>query len=225
MPDLLDFGGAPLMEFASRRLGGKIRAAATAVRYQDGAVLHAHGDDKPGLSIVRSGAVRFGLVDADGTYIATSLLGEGHCFGEATLFAGRARTHDAVAVGETVIEQIDKARFDRLFDQEPDLARALLNATTRRLYSALDFMDDLRRLPLPARTAKLILSMARSAQRDGYVECNQADLAFTLGVSRVSIGKALAILQDEKLVILGYGRIDIPDTARLHAWIARRAVS
>lgn len=223
MPDLLDFGGAPLMEFASRRLRGKIRAAATAVRYQDGAILHAHGDDKPGLSIVRSGAVRFGLVDADGTYIATSLLGEGHCFGEATLFAGRARTHDAVAVGETVIEQIDKARFDRLFDQEPDLARALLNATTRRLYSALDFMDDLRRLPLPVRTAKLVALMANSAKQDGSIACNQADLAFTLGVSRVSVGKALGDLQKEGILKLGYGKIDIPSRARLHEWIADRS--
>ncbi|MEM9619028.1 MAG: Crp/Fnr family transcriptional regulator [Pseudomonadota bacterium] len=223
MPDLLDFGGAPLMEFASRRLRGKIHAAATAVRYHDGAVLHAHGDDKPGLSIVRSGAVRFGLVDADGTYIATSLLGMGHCFGEATLFAGRKRTHDAVAIGETVIEQIDKARFDRLFDQEPDLARALLNATTRRLYSALDFMDDLRRLPLPVRTAKLVASMANSAKQDGSVACNQADLAFTLGVSRVSVGKTLGDLQNAGILKLGYGKIDIPNRARLHEWIAERS--
>ncbi|MEO1240379.1 MAG: Crp/Fnr family transcriptional regulator [Pseudomonadota bacterium] len=223
MPDLLDFGGAPLMEFASGRLRRGIRAAATAVRYQDGAVLHAHGDDKPGLSIVRSGAVRFGLVDADGTYIATSLLGAGHCFGEATLFAGRARTHDAVAVGETIIEQIDKARFDRLLDQEPDLARALLKATTRRLYSALDFMDDLRRLPLPVRTAKLVALMANSAEQDGSVACNQADLAFTLGVSRVSVGKALGDLQKEGILKLGYGKIDIPSRARLHEWIADRS--
>ncbi len=223
MPDLLDFGGAPLMEFAPRRLREKIRATATAVRYQDGAVIHAHGDDKPGLSIVRSGAVHFGLVDADGTYIATSLLGVGHCFGEATLFAGRARTHDAVAVGDTVIDQIDKARFDRLFDQEPDLARALLNATTRRLYSALDFMDDLRRLPLPVRTAKLVALMANSAKQDGSIACNQADLAFTLGVSRVSVGKALGDLQKEGILKLGYGKIDIPSRARLHEWIADRS--
>lgn len=223
MPDLLDFGGAPLMEFASERLRRKIRTAATAVRYQDGAILHAHGEDKPGLSIVRSGAVRFGLMDADGTYIATSLLGTGHCFGEATLFAGRARTHDAIAVGDTVIEQIDKARFDRLLDREPDLARALLKATTRRLYSALDFMDDLRRLPLPVRTAKLVALMANSAKQDGSIACNQADLAFTLGVSRVSVGKALGDLQNAGILKLGYGKIDIPSRARLHEWIADRS--
>ena len=219
MPDLLDFGGVPLMEFASERLRVKIRAAATAVKYCDGALLHVHGDAKPGLSIVKTGAVRFGLVDANGTYIVTSVLGAGHCFGEATLFAGRARTHDATAVGETIIDQIDKARVDKLLDREPELARALLVATTRRLYSALDFMDDLRRLPLPVRTAKLIASMVRSAQQDGYVECNQADLAFTLGVSRVSIGKVLGDLQQAGLLKLGYGQIEIPNRARLYDWI------
>ena len=219
MPDILDFGGIPLLDLISEPLKRRIRATATAVRYRDGAFVHSHGDEKPGLSIVQSGAIRFGIVDADGTYVSTSLLGAGHCFGEATLFANRPRTHDAVAIGETVIDQIDKPSFDRLFDREPELARTLLEATTQRLYSVLDFMDDLRRLPLILRTAKLIATMARSAKLKRYIECNQIDLALTLGVSRVSIGKALAELQKEELITLGYGKIEIPNQARLFEWI------
>ncbi len=223
MPDILDFGGTPLLDLISDTLRDKIRASATAIRYSNGAFVHAHGDDKPGLSIVQSGAVRIGLVDTDGTYVATSVLGAGHCFGEATLFADRPRTHDAVAVGETIIDQIDKRSIDRLLENEPELARALLKATTQRLYSVLDFMDDLRRLPLILRTAKLIRTMARSAKLDGIVECNQVDLAFTLGVTRVSIGKALAALQEAGIIKLGYGKIEIPHQARLNDWILQRS--
>ncbi|MEZ5894465.1 MAG: Crp/Fnr family transcriptional regulator [Parvularculaceae bacterium] len=223
MADLLDFGGRPLASLLPERLAARLSAAATVVDYEDGETIQSRGDPKPGLSIIRSGAVRFAIPGSDGSYIATSVLGPGHCFGEATLFAHLPRVQDAIAAGPTIVEQIPKTRFDRIFDEEPALARIMLEATTQRLYSVLDFLDDLRRLPLPMRAAKLIAGMARSAKHEGEVECNQSDLAFTLGVSRVSIGKALSELQDAGLITLGYGRIGVPDKKRLHAWIAARS--
>ena len=223
MADLLDFGTAPLVSLLPEVLSARLSAAASVVEYEDGKTIHSRGDVKPGLSIVRSGAVRFANPGADGSYVTTSILGEGHCFGEATLFARSPRAYDAIAVGDTVIEQISKTRFDRIFDEEPELARILLIAMTQRLYSALGFLDDLRRLPLDMRTAKMIARMARSAKQSGEVECNQADIAFTLGVSRVSIGKALGSLQDEGVIVLGYGRIGVPDLALLDRWIEERS--
>ena len=223
MADLLDFGARPLVALLPDALAARLSAAATVVDYDDGETIHSRGDMKPGLSIVRSGAVRFAIPGADGSYLSTSVLGPGHCFGEATLFAQLPRTHDAIAVGATVIEQIPKARFDRIFDEEPMLARALLEATTQRLYAVLDFLDDLRRLPLPVRVAKLILRMAQSAKQSNEVECSQSDIAFTLGVSRVSIGKVLAQLEGERLLALGYLRISVPDLHRLNDWITARS--
>ncbi len=222
MADLLDFGSTPLLSLLPAAIAARLSAAASVVEYDDGETIHSRGDVKPGLSIIRSGAVRFANPGADGSYVTTSVLGEGHCFGEATLFARLPRAYDAIAVGETVIEQIAKPRFDRIFNEESDLARALVIAVTRRLYSVLDFLEDIRRLPLDIRTAKLIAGMEQSARQEGAVECSQSDLAFTLGVSRVSIGKALARLQDEGLITLGYGRIAVQDRKSLHDWVAAR---
>ncbi|PQA85957.1 Crp/Fnr family transcriptional regulator [Hyphococcus luteus] len=222
MADLLDFDSRPLLSLLPEGLAARLSAAATPVDYDDGETIHSRGDDKPGLSIIQSGAVRFAIPGADGSYITTSILGPGHCFGEAILFAHLPRAYDAIAVGETRVEQISKPRFDRIFDEEPALARLMLEATTQRLYAVLEFLDDVRRLPLLVRTAKMIAGMARSAKNAEEVECSQSDLAFTLGVSRVSIGKALSGLQDERLIVLGYGRIGVPDRAALDQWIADR---
>ena len=222
MADLLDFGSTPLLSLLPEGIAGRLSAAASVVEYYDGETIHSRGDAKPGLSIIRSGAVRFANPGVDGSYVTTSILGEGHCFGEATLFARLPRAYDAIAEGQTVIQQITKTRFDRIFNEEPELARALVVAMTQRLYSVLDFLEDVRRLPLDVRTAKLIYGMERSAKHSGAVECSQSDLAFTLGVSRVSIGKALARLQDEGLIDLGYGRIGVPDRENLSDWIAER---
>ncbi|GJL95995.1 MAG: hypothetical protein DHS20C05_24000 [Hyphococcus sp.] len=223
MPDLLEFGGWALSDLLSEPLRAQLSSVANHVRYHDGKLIHSRGEVKPGLSIIQTGAVRFANPGIDGAYATTSTLGAGHCFGEATLFARLPRTYDAIAVGDTVIEQITKPKFDRLFVAEPELARALLISTTRRLYGALEFLDDLRNLPLDVRTAKLLASMLAASRKEGVVQCTQTDLAFTLGVTRVSVGTALRKLQKEGILTLHYGRIKTPDKNKLYAWLEKRS--
>jgi len=194
------------------------------VRYRDGALIHARGDIKPGLSMVRSGSVRFGNPGQDGSYFVITVMGPGQCFGEFSLFADLPRTHDAVAIGETVVDQISRPAFDAILAAEPELSRIMLTAVTGRLHSAMELIDDMRRLPLPVRTAKLIWQMSRAAPRPpADVRCTQTELAFALGVSRVSSGKALAKLQARGLIELGYRRITIPDGKALAEWIRAHA--
>lgn len=221
MADLL-FSDAPgIVDLMPEALVLRIRAAAKPARYRDGQLIHARGDRQRGLSIVRSGAVRFGNAGEDGSYVTTTVMGPGQSFGEFTLFGDLPRTHDATAVGATVIDSLDHARVNRLLDESPQLWRILMIATTKRLHDALELLDDFRRLPLPALTAKLLLTLPPSKEDPALVECNQADLAFTLGVSRVSIGKALAQLQRAKLLVLGYRTIRITDRAVLKSWLGK----
>ena len=224
MADLLDFGMTALGDLLTPRLAARLREGGTPVRYPDRALIHARGDIKPGLSMVRSGSVRFGNPGSDGSYIVITVMGPGQCFGEFSLFADLPRTHDAVAIGETVVDQISRAAFDAILDEDPELSRVMLTAVTGRLHAAMEMLDDMRRLPLPVRAAKLIWQMSRSSPHpSACVRCTQTELAFALGVSRVSSGKALAVLQKLDLVEPGYGQIGIPDRERLEAWIGARA--
>jgi CRP/FNR family cyclic AMP-dependent transcriptional regulator len=224
MADLL-FSEAPgIVELMSEALLRRVRAAAKSTSYRDGQLIHARGDLQRGLSIVRSGAVRFGNAGEDGSYVTTTVMGPGQSFGEFTLFADLPRTHDATAVGATILDYLDQARFNRLLVEAPELWRILMIATTKRLHDALELLDDFRRLPLPALTAKLLLTLPPSKEDPAVVACNQADLAFTLGVSRVSIGKALAQLQNASLLVLGYRTITIRDRSALKSWLARHRV-
>jgi CRP/FNR family transcriptional regulator, cyclic AMP receptor protein len=224
MADLL-FSDAPAVtDLMSEGLLRRVRAAAKAITYRDGELIHARGDLKPGLSIVRAGAVRFGNAGSDGSYVTTTLMGPGQSFGEFTLFGDLPRTHDAIAVGPTIVDQLDRARVNRLLADTPELWRALMIATTKRLHDAVELLDDFRRLPLPALAAKVLLSLPHSPGDDAVVECNQSDLAFTLGVSRVSVGKALAQLQQAGFLVLGYGTITIVDRAKLERWLAKHRV-
>ena len=98
--------------------------------------------------------------------------------------------------------------------------RALLTITLHRLHFVAEVMDAQRRWPLAVRIAHLLLTSVVDRTNAGHeVSCRQEDLATILGVSRVSIGKALKALQSEGLVIVKYGRILLPDVARLSAWV------
>jgi CRP/FNR family transcriptional regulator, cyclic AMP receptor protein len=217
--DLLQHGSPSLIDLLPQALWAKLVEIGRYEDYADGQRVHARGDDKPGISVVVHGRVVAGVQGADGTFLTTSVMGEGQCFGEFTLFAGLPRTHDISAVGETRILQIKGKPFMALFDAEPLLARSLLTVSLYRTHGLLEFLDDLRRLPLPVHLGKFLLSMAEFAQQKNEIRCNHESLAFTFGVSRVSIGKALKKLDALGLIVLGYGKVGVPDESRLREWV------
>lgn len=220
MTDLLDHQTPQLMRLLPTALAARVEAASRARTYGDGQVVHLRGDRRPGVSIIKAGAVRVGVLGADGSFNTVSVLGPGHCFGEHALFSGLPRTHDVSAVGVTTVLHLDRAAFLRLFDGEPQFARALMTVVSSRASALLQIVDDMRRLSLADRTAKLLASMAPADQTSPTIDCSQSDLGFALGVSRVAIGHALGRLEADGLVERGYGRIRLPDLAALRQRIA-----
>lgn len=211
----------PLLALLPDKTSKALTAIGDKKRFDDGQTIHGRGSQQLGLSIILSGRVRFGVFNVDGDYYQTGLLSEGHCFGEATLFANMPRAYHAEAVGDTVILAIGKKKFEKALDEHPDLARALLSTLTNRLYEALDFTDDLRRLPLDANIAKMLFRIEKiGGFAGGAIPIRQIDLAYSLGVSRVSAGKSLDRLQCDGLIKLGYREINILDRRGLANIIA-----
>ena len=222
MPDLFELGTVPFDRLLPSHLRRALEEVSVTRRYADGELIHGRGDRKPGLSIVRAGAVKMCNYGADGSVVTTAVLGPGQVFGEFTLLTDLPRTHDAIAVGRVAVDQVGRAAYDALVEREPELLRILADSTARRLHAVLELLDDLRRLPLPVLTAKTLLGMARLSTEPGVIHCSQTDLAVTLGVSRVSIGKVLKQLQSAGLLEQRYGRIEMPDSTALADWIAER---
>jgi len=197
-----------------------LEEAEVRVRYRDGELIHARGDRTRGLGIVRAGAVRAGNVGTDGEYLMLGVFGPGQTFGEGALFAGLPRTTDIQASGPTTIGHIDEARMDRLLRDHPELARALLRTLATQLVATLEYVEDLRRLSVTAHVAKLLATMAKMEKKTASLETTQESLAQMLGVTRLSVARALDHLEQEGLLRGGYGRIEIPDVASFRAWVA-----
>lgn len=223
MLDLLTAHAPAFMDLLPEDAANRLKDAATLTSYGDGQLIHNRGDDKPGLSIVHTGAAQAGVLGEDGSFVLTSILGPGQIFGEFTLFAGLPRTHDMTASGPTEIYQLTASRFTALYDSDPAISRALLSSSLARTHLLLEMMDAIRRLPLPARTAKVLVNMMQTTRDQDRFECRQSDLAFTLGVSRMSLNKALKELAEAGLIETGYGVIKLVDRPRLLDWLRRYA--
>lgn len=196
-------------------------AAGSRRAYSDGQMIQERGDTWPGFSIVNTGNIVAGNMGEDGSFLATALLRPGECYGEFAAFLGLPRSHSLWAQGPSEITHIQHGPFMRLFDNDPAISRAVLKLSLLRSYEMLDFLDAQRRLSLPARIARLLLTEVGADSGKTVVKCRQEDLAFMLGVSRVAIGKALKQLAARQLISLGYGQIDLRNVAGLKAWVTR----
>ena len=103
------------------------------------------------------------------------------------------------------------------FDDEPQLARQMLEITANRLQmsgkreSALAFMDA------QARLARLLLELEEDEQDKGYVTISQDELAHRTGLIRQTVAKALGKWRRAGWLITGRGRILILNRKKLEA--------
>ena len=196
-----------------------VLASSVLINYSDGQLIHTRGELKPGLSVVRKGAVHVGVNGTDGTFVMVASLGPGECFGEFTLFTDLPRTHDVSSVGESEVYQLSKAKFETLHQKHPSIAHALLSTTLTRTHILLEMLDAIRRLPILERTAKTLLSMSYSLGGSNVLRSRQDQLAQTLGVTRVSLSKALKQLSQLGLIEVGYRKITIANQSGLMKWV------
>ncbi|OJJ11504.1 Crp/Fnr family transcriptional regulator [Alphaproteobacteria bacterium AO1-B] len=220
MAGSLDHGSLKFLDLLSPEVQSEIKGIEVRRTYQDGQMVHSSGDNGDRLIIVRSGAIRLGRVEASGKEAMLAVLGPGHVIGLIGVLTGRNRTQNAVAAGETTIGLVNKADFLAMMEKRPEIAGAILPMALDRLTIAFSIVDDIRLLNLTAFTASLLLkNLPEESAISGVLNWNQTELAAAVGVSRVSVGKALKKLEQKKLVLLRYGAIEVPDTKALSEWI------
>lgn len=218
--DRLDFGLKPLSDYLSEAVAAEVRRRAKRRSFADKQALHTRGDDQARLCIVVDGKVRFGRFQHDGSFKLLAMLGPGAHYGDVAL-QRQAFTQNVYACGRAEIDVIDAAMLETLLRDLPELAVALWRCNTARLNAVLELYDDARTLTVTARLAKVIyVHLGRGALANG-VACLQSDLAELLGVSKVSVGKAMRDLEQAGLVQSGYRQIIVPNKSKLKAWLRK----
>ena len=142
----------------------------------------------------------------------------GQHFGDILMLESELRTHNAIAVGDVTIDHYDAAAFAQLMARNEVLV-ALYKIAGLRLGRALAMVDDLRTVPREGHLAKLLLSLAPTADAQGKIACVQEDLAGILGASPMTLAKALTKLRNDGLIETGYRYVRILDQRGLRRWL------
>ena len=191
--------------------------AADLVHLRRGAMLFRQGDPVraagSGFYGLAAGTIKISTLRQDGREAILAVLEPGNWFGEISLIDGSPRTHDATALSALDVLVMPPEAFaqqmqGRVFSHA---IAALLAARVRGLYG---LMEDATLRDLRARVARRLLVLARgdatqSAQLRHRVSLPQEALAMMLGVTRQTLSKELNALAEERVIALGYGRIEL----------------
>lgn len=209
MIDPIDFSPITFLNLLPAGLAQHVREISEHKRYLKGQQIEQRGSVSTHISIIHSGLVRLGVDNVDGSRFNISVLGSGNSFGELSMFLKQPIRHDAHAETDLELYRLSACKINQLIEIEPKFSKALLKVAYARFDSMLNYVGDSIRQSIDVRTAKLIIDISKGSNKQNQIVCRQIDLGHALGVSRVTIGKALKGLQDQGLIEIGYGKITI----------------
>lgn len=189
---------------------------------RDETVFH-QGDPGSALYVIASGGVKVVLPSPDaGESAILATLGPGDFFGELALLDGGAHSASVIALEPMEALVLSRSDFERLFDTQPGLRRALVASLARELRRLTGHVEALHFLGLRERLALRLAALAgidASGRSEDEVRSSwpytQGELAGMVGGSRESVNRLLADFSGRGIVRIERNVLVVPNPRRL----------
>lgn len=178
-----------------------------------GAWAQSEGDEQTGVTLVVEGAVQMMCAAPGGREVLFGQAGPGVALGQTLRFGGGPRLVTLICVEESVLLVIPDHALTRIAADHPALWQAVAALVYLQLRGALMIAAEAVALPPRQRLASRLDMMARTGGPS--LRMNQQALAEMLGLSRKTVNGYLLGFQRAGLLTVGYGRIEVRDTAGL----------
>jgi len=197
---------APIFEgLATEELDALLAITATR-RLRAGEVLFRKGAEGSSLFGVLKGRLRIWASGADGKELTFRYAEPGDLVGEMALLDPAPRSATVEAVPASELLTLDRREFMPFLIKHPRVAVNLAALMVRRVRALSDQLEDSLLLPLPARVAKKLLSLAKTYGKrtpEGLLidlELPQQQLGDLVGATRESMNKVLRGFSEQGLV-------------------------
>lgn len=205
----IDYSISKFTAFTDDSTLAQIQGVAESVNFKKGDPIEIRGKPADHIFLIDEGLVQLGINGIDGSQFNLARLGPGHTFGELCYFLNCNVIYDATAESDVLLQKLSRANIDHLMTSSLRFSKALMAVSCMRIQTMLSYIGDTLGMSLLARVAKQILSVSEGADNADIINLRQVDLAHSLGVSRVSIGKVLKELSGQELILIGYGKLEI----------------
>ena len=170
---------------------------------------------------VLEGLVKLSSVSPEGKPVTFTGVPAGGWFGEGSLLKNEPRRYDAVALRDCVVACIPRNTFHFLLDSSFSFNRFVLKQLNERLGQIIGMVESDRLLRPEPRVAHEIAALFNKQLypwTQTRLEISQEELANLVGLSRQRVNRALHRLQQDGLVIVEYGEIEVVDLDRLRSF-------
>jgi CRP/FNR family transcriptional regulator len=201
-----------------------LAARAIERRFKKDELLFVAGEEARGLYIVVEGAVRAFRESADGREQVIHVERAGSTVAEVPVFDDGAFPSTVAAETDSTLLFIDKRDVRQLCLEHPQIALAALKVLAGRLRRCALLVETLSLREVGQRLARLLLAEARAGGEQIGVgltvtlSLTNQQIAARVGSVREVVSRALARLQQDKLITLDGRRLTIPDEAALAAY-------
>lgn len=181
-------------------------------RYAPGQMIYLQGTEANEFYYLIEGAARSFISSPEGSEVMLTLHSAGSLMGEASFFDECPRVSSAVAVTSCVAVSVDREQLDRVFQTHPELAYPMLRYLARTVRMLSDHVDNISFRPADRRIAGLL---SAQAGRDGTVRLTHEEIGSAVGVSRVTVSRAISQFAARGWLERGYGSIRLLDRRAL----------
>ena len=179
----------------------------TIKRWYGGAIIVGQHETGRALYVVVQGRAKVVLFGESGREMTLATLAPGDFFGEVSLFDGKPRSANVVAVDDVALLCLSHDAFTRHIEAYPMTAVRLLREMAGRLRRANDTINNLALHDVSSRLTRTLLSLAEQSgeMRDDGVfirrRPTQQELANMVGTCRETVSRTLSSMARKGLVV------------------------
>lgn len=183
--------------------------------YAPGQLIYLQGTPADTFYYLLSGTARSYISSASGGERVLTTHRPGDLMGEASFFDACPRVSSAVAVTQCQAVSVDRDGLSAVFQAHPDLALPMLQYLARTVRMLSGHVDNMSFRPADQRVAGHLLDQADA---QGAVHTTHEEIGSAVGVSRVTVSRAVQDFARRGWVRTGYRSIQLLDPAALRAF-------
>lgn len=199
---------APLFSVLDPHDLGELARKFYAVSFRRNEMIFREGEPAERLFLIEQGEVKLTVSSTDGGELLIAVLGPGQIFGELAVIDRGPRAMSSRAMADCRLYSLGSDVFWTVLENQPALARRLLELMARRLRRADQTSQDLVFFDATTRLARKLLELAEehgtpTGNGDEVrlrLRLTQAEIAQMIGVTRGSANRLIASFCDRGLL-------------------------